>query len=89
MLKELLVEIGRADYISKYMLASKMNQPLGLIEDVFTQLIRLGFLEEDEGLSTCDLPCGRCPYASMCNTNPIKTINLTKKGQDYLTSLLN
>lgn len=87
MLKELLVEIERSDYISKHLLASKLEQPLNLIEDGFERLIRLGYLKEDEGLANCDLPCGKCPYASMCNSTPIKTVNLTEKGQEYLTRL--
>lgn len=87
MLKELLVEIDRADYISKHLLASKLKQPVGLIDDGLKRLVHLGYLKEDEGLSNCDLPCGKCPYASMCNTNPIKTVNLTKKGQNYVAKL--
>lgn len=87
MLKELLLEIEKSDYISKALLASKLDQPVSLIEDAFSQLVRLGYLLEDQGLQDCDLPCGKCPYTSMCNKNPITTMRITSKGRNYLNNL--
>lgn len=87
MLKELLLEIEKADYISKPILASKLKQPVTLIEDGFDQLVRLGYLKEDEGLQNCDLPCGKCPYSSMCNKNPVKSMAITEKGHKLLARL--
>lgn len=84
MLKELLIEVNQANYISKALMAKKLGQPVTLIEDGFAQLVRLGYLQEDRGLQNCELPCGGCPYASMCNKNPISTMSITKKGQRYL-----
>lgn len=84
MLKELLYEVNQADYISKAVMARKLDQPVALIEDGLAQLVRLGYLQEDQGLQACDLPCGGCPYASMCNKNPISTMSITEKGQNFL-----
>lgn len=81
MLKDLLVEVANADYLSKLSLAKKLNQPVELVEDGLNQLVRLGYLKEDGGIQSCELPCGKCPYASMCHTTPIKTMVLTEKGQ--------
>ena len=84
MLKELLMEISGADYVSKAAMAGKLGQPVSLIEDGLIQLVRMGYLSEDQGLQSCDLPCGRCPYASMCNKVPLKTLAITEKGQKVL-----
>lgn len=84
MLKDLLVEVNKADYLSKALLARNLGQPVALIEDGLTQLVRLGYLHEDEGLQNCDLPCGKCPYASMCNKTPVKTMAITEKGHKLL-----
>lgn len=84
MLKELLLEIGNCDYLSKSALASKLKKPVSLIEDGIRQLVCLGYLAEDKGLQNCDLPCGKCPYASMCNQNPLQTMTITKKGKQFL-----
>lgn len=84
MLKELLLEISNANYLSKLGLAEKLNLPVGLVEDGLEQLVRLGYLQEDGDVQDCGLPCGKCPYASMCRTTPLKTVSLTDKGKDLL-----
>lgn len=87
MLKELLREIERADYLSMARLALKLGQPVSLVEEGFSALVRLGYLAEDAGLNCQDLPCGKCPYASMCAKEPLKTWSITTKGRELLTSL--
>ncbi|HBG02608.1 MAG TPA: hypothetical protein DDW87_13755 [Firmicutes bacterium] len=84
MLKSLLMEIKNADYISKEHLAVQLGQPVSLIEDGFRELIRMGYLSQEAGLNCNDLPCGKCPYASMCSKNPRKTWALTEKGKRVL-----
>lgn len=84
MLKDLLLEVSTANYLSKMHLAEKLNQPVGLIEDGLEQLVRLGYLREDNSEQDCVLPCGKCPYASMCRTTPIKTVAVTDKGRELL-----
>lgn len=84
MLKELLMEIKEAPYISKTGLAQKLKRPLPLIEDAFSRLVQMGYLKEDKGFSECDIACGKCPYASFCNGIALKTMALTEKGERVL-----
>lgn len=87
MLKELLGEIERAAYISKANLAVKMGQPLELIEDGLAQLIRLGYLKEDQGIPDCESFCKGCPYARMCNQVSLTTMSVTEKGRLLLEKI--
>ncbi|NMB02434.1 MAG: hypothetical protein GX971_13115 [Firmicutes bacterium] len=84
MLKELLIAVGASDYLSKSVLASQLGQPISLIEDGLKQLVLLGYLAEDQEMVNCELPCGKCPYAAMCNQNPVRTMSITKKGERFL-----
>ena len=86
MLKELLMEIDNADFVSKAVLASRLNRPVPLVEQGFEELVRMGYLAEDAGQNCYDLPCGKCPYASMCQKEPLKTWSITTKGQNLLES---
>ena len=84
MLKQLLLEIYKADYVSKANLAVKLDSPVPLVEEGFAELVRLGYLLEDASLNCQDRPCGRCPYASMCQKEPLKTWTITEKGRALL-----
>lgn len=87
MLRELLKEINTADYVAKAALAAKLGKPAVLVEGGFEELVRLGYLVEDAGADCGDLPCGRCPYASMCQKKPLKTWTITDKGKSLLASV--
>lgn len=84
MLKEVLEEINNSDYISKANIAIKLNTSEGLIEDAFSQLIRMGYIEEDKGISDCEISCGSCPYSTSCNKVYLNTIAITEKGKKLL-----
>ena len=84
MLKDVLREIKNSDYISKNNIAIKLNKSESLIEEAFFQLDRMGYINEDEGMSTCDLPCGNCPYSGPCSTVPVKSFKITEKGEKLL-----
>jgi hypothetical protein len=84
MLKELLLEIKHADYISTWILAEKLDQPAAVIRDGLAQLIRLGYLKEDGSVTDCERPCGACPYARFCNKVPVTTMMITEKGEKLL-----
>ena len=84
MLKEVLREINNSDYISKNNIAIKLNKSEDLIEDAFSQLIRMGYIEEDNSSNGCNLQCSSCPYANSCNTPLVKSITITKKGEKLL-----
>ena len=84
MLRKLLVAVSDSDYLSKAKLANKLGQPVSLIESGLNQLVRMGYLAEEQELQSCELLCGICPYASMCNQNPVQTMIITKKGEQLL-----
>lgn len=85
MLKEVLKEIDKADYISKPNIAMKLNKSENLIEDAISQLIRMGYIKEDDNnINNCDIGCGSCPYANSCNKIPVKSIIITEKGEKLL-----
>ncbi len=86
MLRELLKEINNADYVQKSTLAAKLDTAIPLVEGGFDELIRLGYLAENAGEDCMDLSCGRCPYASMCQKEPLKTWTITEKGKSLLAS---
>ena len=83
LLKELLNEIKQVGYISKPALAHKLGQPVSVIEDGLTQLVRMGYLQD--GDEHCGMECGKCTYASFCNTTWVKTMKLTEKAEKLLT----
>ncbi len=84
MLKEIIKEVKNSNYISKPNIARKLNTSVELIEDAFTQLIRMGYIKEDNGPNSCNLQCGNCPYSKSCNKIPVKTITITEKGEKLL-----
>jgi len=86
LLKELLVEIKNSNYISKSNIAIKLNKPVELIEDGFQQLIRMGYISEEDNLNSCNSYCGSCPYAKTCNKMPVKTMKITEKGEKLLAN---
>jgi hypothetical protein len=85
LLKEVLKKIYDSNYISKINIARSLDVPEELIEDAFSQLIRMGYIEEDNGIKDCSVGCGNCPYANHCNKVPVNTIIITKKGERLLS----
>ena len=84
MLKNILKEIGDSRVFSKSKLAQDLDISEAMIDDMISQLIRMGYLAEDLGSPTCQTVCGSCPYARSCNINPIKMYYLSEKGKNYL-----
>lgn len=83
MLKEVLKEIKNGNYISKTNIASKLNTSEDVIQQVFSQLNRMGYIKEDSTKS-CNLKCKGCSFASLCNKIPINTVIITEKGEKLL-----
>lgn len=84
MLREVLKEIYNSNYISKSNIARNLNMPEELVEDAFTQLTRMGYIDEDDGIDDCNISCSKCPYANHCNKIPVNTVTITKKGEKLL-----
>ncbi len=87
LLKQLLAAINDAGYVSKPALAAELGRPLVLVEEGFAALVRMGYLAEDAGAGCVDLPCGKCPYASMCQKEPVQMWKITDKGRDLLANM--
>ena len=84
MLIDVLREINNSDHISKISIATKLNKSQDLIEDAFYQLNRMGYIREESSTDNCNLKCGNCPYAASCSGIPIKSIEITEKGERLL-----
>ncbi|NMB06806.1 MAG: winged helix-turn-helix transcriptional regulator [Tissierellia bacterium] len=87
MLKKILFEIKNMGYISISNIAHKLNMSEELIEDGINQLIRMGYIKENENTNSCNTSCGNCPYANTCNKTFVKTMEITEKGEKLLNNL--
>ncbi|NLV76564.1 MAG: hypothetical protein GX023_06225 [Tissierellia bacterium] len=84
MLKEVLKEIYNSNYISKSNIARNLNIPEELVEEAFTQLARMGYIREDNGINDCNISCSKCPYANHCNKISVNSVTITEKGEKLL-----
>lgn len=87
MLKELLKEISRERIYSTSSIAKSLNIDENLVEEGIFQLVRMGYIVEDETSPTCDSRCRGCAYTSICNTSKIKTLTITDKGKHLLNKI--
>lgn len=83
MLKEVLKEIRDSKYVSKPGIAKKLNTTEDVIEQVFSELNRMGYIKEDD-TKGCNMKCKGCSFASLCNRVPINTVIITEKGKKLL-----
>ena len=83
MLKNVLKEISIAKIFSTSVIAQNLNITEALVEEAIEQLSRMGYIEEDMGSPTCETKCSGCSISS-CNTTPLKTLSITKKGSKLL-----
>lgn len=83
MLKEVLKEIKDSKYVSKTSIAKKLNTTEDVIEQIFSELDRMGYIREDNAKS-CNMKCKGCSFASLCNKVPINTVMITEKGEKLL-----
>jgi predicted transcriptional regulator len=83
LLKEVLKEIKDSKYVSKTSIAKKLNTTEDVIEQIFSELDRMGYIREDNAKS-CNMKCKGCSFASLCNKVPINTVMITEKGEKLL-----
>lgn len=84
MLKEVLREIKEVKVYSKPLIAHNLKISEDILEDMLSQLIRMGYLSEDLGSPTCESKCSGC-HVSSCSTTPIKMLSVTNKGEKLLS----
>ncbi|NLY86061.1 MAG: hypothetical protein GX077_06895 [Tissierellia bacterium] len=87
MLKEVLKEISRIRVYSTTSIANNLNMDEELVKEAIFQLIRLGYIVEDETRPNCDTKCGGCAYSSICSISTIKTLRITDKGKLLLNNI--
>ncbi len=84
MLKEVLSQIKDSDYISKSKIAMNLNKSVDLIEDAFSQLIRMGYIRVNN-IDNCNSNCSGCFLGNSCTSKFLtKSIIITDKGKQLL-----
>jgi hypothetical protein len=84
MLKDVLSKINKEGYLSKSILANQLHTSEQMIEESINQLLRMGYLSEDEPTTLCSTACGKCPFAQSCSKEFVKMFRLTTKGKTLL-----
>lgn len=84
MLKDILKIINRESLISRTLIAEELDLQVDMIEEGVNQLLRMGYLVEDETGKGCIRFCTNCPYAKSCHKDVLKTFQISEKGKKYL-----
>lgn len=84
MLGNILRIINRDGYISRAMLAGELNIPEEIINEGINQLLRMGYIFQEETGQDCATFCVKCSFAKNCNKEIIKTFAISNKGSSYL-----
>lgn len=84
MLKEILRIVGRDGYISKSLLARELSTSQEMVDKGLEQLVRMGYLVEQQTGEDCSVFCANCPFAKNCNKEVAKTFEIASKGDEIL-----
>lgn len=83
MLKDILRIINRDGYISRSQLAGELNVSKEIVDEGIKQLLRMGYLLEEETGEGCSTSCSKCPFAKNCHKEIVKTFKILDKGSRY------
>jgi hypothetical protein len=84
MLKDILRKMDGLEGFSKSAIALDFHISEEMVEDLLGQLVRMNYLKENLGSPSCETSCGKCPYAKVCHTVPVKMYSITDKGKNLL-----
>ncbi|NLA25894.1 MAG: hypothetical protein GX878_00715 [Firmicutes bacterium] len=84
MLKGILKIINRDGYISRSRLAKELGVVQDVVDDGMAQLLRMGYLVEEERGADCATSCANCPFARNCSKEIVKVFKISDKGSAYL-----
>lgn len=84
MLQEMLEIINREGYISRTMLSKELDTPIEVIDEGIEQLLRMGYISEENTSEGCATFCGNCPFANNCSKEIVKTFKITDKSKTLL-----
>lgn len=85
MLKSVLKEISTSSVLDISAIAKTLDITDGLVEELISQLERMGYVSTDMGSYTCESKCSSCSV-SECNITQLKTLSITDKGKNLLKS---
>lgn len=82
MFKEIIQAISKSPYLSKKEMAKQLNIEENLIEQIFLDLIRMGYLKKE----VCDSSCHACPVSNFCakTDSKIEYWEITPKGYQLI-----
>lgn len=86
MLKNVLKEIKESRILDTSNIAKSLNITEKLVEELISQLQRMGYVVEDMGSYTCESKCSSCSVSN-CTTIPLKTLSVTNKGEKLLNNI--
>ncbi|MBC8590361.1 FeoC-like transcriptional regulator [Wansuia hejianensis] len=87
MLKEVLRIMNDSQGFSKSSIATDLNISEDMVDELISQLVRMGYLSEDLGSPSCESLCKSCAFAKLCHMKPIKMYTVSQKGKDLLENL--
>ena len=87
MLSDILKILNTGSYLSRAMLATRLNIPPEIIDEGINQLQRMGYIKEETTGENCLVSCASCPFAKNCQKEIIKTFKITEKGSRYLSMI--
>lgn len=84
MFKEIIETISKSPYLSKKEVGKKLNIEENLVEQIFLDLIRMGYLKKE----VCDSSCNSCPVSNFCakTDTSIEYWEITSKGYQLIQS---
>ena len=82
MLKEVIQIIADSPYLSKKEIGNRLNISENLVEQMFLDLIRMGYLKKE----VCDSSCHSCPVANFCSKTDVNIDYwlITQKGYQLI-----
>ena len=86
MLKELLAHINGNGYFSKPLLARTLNISEAMVDEALAQLLRMGYMKEEETPTSWADGGSGCAFAACCHKELVKMYQLTDRGRALLAS---
>ncbi len=86
MLKDLLALINGEGYVSKPLLARMLNTSEAMVDEALAQLLRMGYMKEEETPVSCADGCSGCAFAAFCHKELVKMYQVTDRGRALLAS---
>lgn len=84
MLEDILRIISREGYISRSMIGKELNISMDMVDQGIDQLLRMGYILEEETGEDCATLCGNCPFAKNCNKEIVKAFEISDRGNSLL-----